>query len=103
MDIHAEEISQTAAAGTWSVNTHNIKGGICYQIVMTSATASTTFDFKITDEKSLVVYDTLSRETTATGTLEDEVRIPMRGIYTLQAYNSTRNELFTGRILIRDQ
>lgn len=105
MDIHLVEISQTASSGEWSFNTLNIRpAGICKEIYIKAATATTTFDFKMVDEKSNIVYDTLEMNAdepkTATGKLYDFTQIPMRGVYTLTVYNSSADEAFTGRLLI---
>lgn len=104
MDIHAYEITtQNAAAGTWSANTSRIQSGICHQIILASNASDLTFDLKLIDDKSNVVYDTIRREKTATFVLDDEVCLPMKGIYTVTVYNASSDGTFSGRLLIRDQ
>jgi len=100
--MYPVEISETAASGGWTENTEKLTNAACIQIVIKAASDDTTFDFKITDAKSNVVYDTLYEEMTATGTLNVRDSIPMRGIYTLEVYNSSADEAFTGRIMIGD-
>ena len=73
MDIYVIEInSQNASSGTWSTNTLDIKSGICHQIILAANASALTFDFKLIDDKSNVVYDTIRREKTATFVLDDE-------------------------------
>lgn len=96
------EVSQTASSGAWSFNTQKFSGAMLYQVVLKAATSTTTFDVTITDEKDNVVYDSLIRQTTATGTFEHELSIPLRGIYTIAVANSSADEAFTGRLLVGD-
>lgn len=104
MDIHTYEInSQNASSGVWSANTLDIKSGICHQIILASTASATTFDFKLIDDKSNVVYDTIRREKTATFVLDDEITLPMHGIYTARVYNASSDGTFSGRLMIRDQ
>ena len=104
MDIHAYEIrTQNAASGTWSINTPDIKSGICHHIILASNASDLTFDFKLIDDKSNVAYDTIRREKTATFVLDDEVILPMKGIYTARLYNASSDGTFSGRLMIRDQ
>ena len=104
MDIYVYEITtQNAVSGTWAVNTPDIKSGICHHIFLASNASDLTFDFKLIDDKSNVVYDTIRREKTATFVLDDEVTLPMRGIYTARVYNASSDGTFSGRLMIRDQ
>jgi hypothetical protein len=104
MDIHVYEITtQNASSGTWSANTLDIHSGICKQIFV-SARSNVTFDFKLTDDKNNVIYDTIRREKTATFVLDDEVELPMHGVYTMRVYSSSSDgAIFNGRLLIQDQ
>ena len=104
MDIHAYEIStQNAVSGIWSINTPNIRSGICHQIIVSANASALTFDFKLIDDKSNEVYDTVRREKTATFVLDDEVLLPMKGIYTARVYNASSDGTFSGRLMIRDE
>ena len=103
MDIYVYEInSQSAVSGTWAVNTLNIRSGILRQIILAATTSSITFDFKLIDDKSNVAYDTIRREKTATFVLDDEVEIPVHGIYTMRLYNASSDDTFSGRLLVED-
>ena len=104
MDIYVYEIrTQGAVSGTFAINTPDIKSGICYQIYLAANASDLTFDFKLIDDKSNVIYDTIRREKTATFELDDEVILPMRGIYTARVYNASSDGTFSGRLMIRDQ
>ena len=94
MRIHPIEVSQTASSGAWSFNTLNVKGAELRHICIEAASAGTTFDFSITDEKSNIVYN----NTGLTGVLRESVTIPLRGVYTLAVANSSADEAFTGRL-----
>ena len=101
MLLHPIEIDQNASSGTWSINTTRISGGQLIQIYIKAASDTTTFDFKIIDEKDNVVYDTEFFGKTATGVLNDmEIALPMLGKYTLTLYNASADENFKGRLII---
>ena len=103
MDIHVEPLSIEVSSGTGSTNTHNIHSGLLHQIVIASADTTTTYDFKLVDEDSLKVYDSVRRETTSgDGVLEDTPVIPFHGIYTATIYNASSDDTFTTRLLVRD-
>jgi hypothetical protein len=97
--IYNVDISQTASSGAWSFNTPKIDNGLLKQIILESATGTTTFNFKITDERDLTVYNT---ETSSTGKLREELEIPLKGIHTLAVDTSSVDELFTGKLLIQE-
>jgi len=91
------EISQTASSGAWSTNTERFTGVDLRQIIIKATTATTTFDFSITDEKSNVVYEKEGN----TGTLNELLYLPMRGIYTLAVANSSVvDSAYTGRLMM---
>ena len=90
------EISRTASGGAWSFNTPKFSGGDLRQIIIKPATATTTYDFDITDEKDNTVYT----KEGLTGYFSDLVFLPLRGIYTIAVDTSSVNEAYTGRLLI---
>jgi hypothetical protein len=103
MDIYVYEINtQSAISGTWATNTLKIAAGILKQIILISTASSTTFDFKLIDDKNNVAYDTIRREKTATFVLDDEVELPVHGIYTMRVYNASSDDTFSGRLLVED-
>lgn len=99
MLIYPVEISQTAVSGIWSVNTKKFDSAILKQIVLEATTATSWFDFSITDDRGLTVYKTTSK---ALGKLRVEVNIPLKGIYTLAVANARRDEAYTGRLMIQE-
>lgn len=90
-------ISQTAASGTWSFNTPKLTSGILKQIIVKAATITTTFDFQIIDENSLIIYNT---DTPVTGILRHEIELPLKGVCTIKVLNSSADEAFTGKLSI---
>ena len=91
------EISQTASGGAWSFNTERFTGVDLRQIIIKAAADDTTFDFSITDEKSNIVYVAEGN----TGTLNDLLYLPMRGIYTIAVANSSVvDSVYTGRMMM---
>jgi len=101
MNITPIEISQTAASGVWSFNTDRISGGILKQILIKAATATTTFNVKITDRNSNVVYDSDEEGDASTGTLNAKKGIPLLGKYTIAVDTSSADEAFTGRLMVQ--
>lgn len=98
MLLNPIEISaQTAVSGTWSFNTPKLVSALLKQILVKAATATTSFDFQLIDDRSNVVYST---DTPATGTLRQELDLPMKGIYTVKVLNSSADEAFTGRLML---
>jgi hypothetical protein len=98
MLIHPELLKLTTSAGSASGNTQNLMG-ICYEILVKPTTASTQYDITITDSSSIVIYE----RTSETGTLAEVDTLPMNGVYTISIANSTANELFTIKIMVREQ
>lgn len=100
MLIYEIFLDETAVSGAWSENTPKFDNVIIRQIIVKAATATTTFNFSITDYKNNVIYQT---ETKATGTLRVEIRIPTKGICTLAVSGSSADEAFTGKISIQEE
>jgi len=100
MLIYAVKISQTASSGIWSVNTPKFDSGILKQILLESATGTTTFNFTMTDEEDLTAFTT---DTAITGKLREETNIPLKGVYTLSVAGASVDEIFTGRLMIQEK
>jgi hypothetical protein len=92
-------ISETASSGAWSFNTGNLVSCYLKQIVVKAATATTTFGLRITDPKNNIVYES---QTPATGTLREEVEIPLKGINTIAVFSSSADEAFTGKLVLSE-
>ncbi len=101
MLIYAIEISQTASSGSWSFNTPFINNGLLKQIIVKSATGTTTFDFSLTDNLGHKPFDTTERES-QTGKLNEMVEMPLKGMYTVAVDNASEDEAFTGRLMIQE-
>jgi len=99
MQIYKFETSMVSVAGTVSVNTHNIIGGMCEQIYIKGATDSTNFQVTITDDGSRVVreYDY------TTHFLLDETSLIMQGIYTIQVSNGSSDQKYDVLLMLREQ
>lgn len=82
--------SVTPSSGSWSANTEKIIGGILLHVVVLATTSDTTFDFSITDEDKIPIKNW----TANTGELNEEVYIPLEGIYTLAIANASVDEVF---------
>lgn len=82
--------SVTVASGVWSGNTQKVMG-ILLQVVVSATTATTTFDFSITDEDDIVIKSWEGN----TDELNEDVYIPLSGVYTLEIANSSVDEAFT--------
>ena len=100
MLIYPIYISGTPSSGIYSVNTSRIINGIIKQIILKAATSTTTFYFDITDDHNNVIYNT---ETAATGTLRQEMEIPIKEINTLRIYTASADEAFTGKLSILEK
>ena len=103
MTIYPIQVSKTTVAGTVSWNTLDIPAGIMSHVCLHSADGTTTFDFDMTDADGLIVYDTDRRDKTAIHYLDDdEVHVPLTGIYTCRIYNASSDQTFTGRIMVEE-
>ena len=97
--LHDEiPISNIASSGEFSFNTPKLVSGLLRLIVVKAATATSTFDFKITDSKSNIIY----YKTGITDTLRDEVIIPIKDINTIAVENASVDELYAGKISIEE-
>lgn len=93
MLLHQLRIKQTSASGAWSFNSPRFSSAILKQIVLKAATAQTTFTLTITNEFGDVVY---TNDTAATGTLRQEMDVPLKGIHTIAVSSASADELFVG-------
>jgi hypothetical protein len=79
----------TAATGTVSFNTLNLRG-ILRTVIVSPATSTTQWDLTITNAEGLDVYE----NTSVTGDIADELAYPLKGVYTLTIANATVDEEF---------
>ena len=95
--VHKETVNGTASSGTFSVNTNPLRvSGMLHLITIKPTTSSTQYDFKIVDEDSFTIYE----RTSEIGALSEEVRLPLRGVYTVTISNSTIDEAFNIKLHI---
>ena len=92
------EINMTSSSGTISVNTDDLVSVLCRLIVIKSASTDTTYDFKITNNKNVIIY----HKEGITNDLIDNIVLPMKSINTLTILNASTDELFTGVITFQE-
>jgi len=83
--------------GVFEDNTLRLRG-ILKQIFIKATTASTIFDVQLTDKDDDIVLE----RTAETGTLNESIDFAMRGIYTIKILNSTVDETFIVKLLVRE-
>ena len=98
MLIHPEKLSLTTSSGSASGNTQKIIG-IVRQILISPATANTSYTMTITNPSGIEVYE----RTAETGEASELTAIPVTGIYTVALSDATNDELFEIELLIEEQ
>ena len=98
MIIHSEYLTGTTASGVLSLNTQSSLMGLAREIIVSPATASTIYNINITNENSLDVFNSSS----ITGNFEEEVALPLRGVYTIDISEATRDELFKIELVLEE-
>jgi len=96
--ITPEIILGATAAGVFSANTNDISG-ILGELLIQPTTGTTVFDVSVINNKGLIIY----KRTSNTGDLAEELRIPLRGIYTVLIDNATADEAFIIQLMIQNQ
>jgi hypothetical protein len=96
--IYKYKTTVTIAAGSGSVNTNNIIGGLCREILISPATSTTTYKVNIVDEDNLTIksYDFKK------GLYIDTTEFIAYGIYTINITSSSANEVFTIRMMVTE-
>ena len=87
--IHQEEKTVSASdsgwsAGVWKGLTGNRITGILNQVYVESATSTTTFKFKIYDERDRIVFDSADWSTNILN--QYNLNIPIKGFYEMWIY-----------------
>ena len=102
---HEIPINETAAAGAWSFNTQKWTENVYIkQIIVKATTATTTFHFYITDRDGVLIFDTRTTDGPGiTGALRRVVNIPLVGIHTIGVVSSSKNEAFTGKLMVSER
>lgn len=72
--------------------------GLCHQILVKPATASTQYDISLTDSASVVVF----KRTSEVGTMNELITLPLAGAYTFAIDNATVDEAHTVLMVVRN-
>lgn len=83
-----EPATLTTASGTASTNTTKYSGVVLKHISINFNTDGTTFDLKLTDRKDRIVYQQKGLESP----YNEITDLPLRGIYTVNLSNASRDE-----------
>lgn len=97
--IHEEILTGTTASGNLSINTSRHIYGLLREIIIKPTTNTTTYNFKITNQNSLIMYEEMS----LTGEVAIEVSLPIKGTNTFAIDNASKDELFTIQLSICEQ
>jgi len=96
--VHQERpISVNVQSGSWIGNTISIRG-LLKQIVIHPVSDSTMYDFSLTNNMDEIVY----KRTDVSGELNEELDLPVTGVYTMQISNSTTDGSFNVLLSIRE-
>ena len=86
------------ASGIWSGNTEYLHGGFLKHVYLKSSSSSTVFDFAITDSDDNIIFNRKN----IIGLLNESLELPMVGIHTLTISNSSVDEEFNIKLMIRE-
>lgn len=103
MNIYRHETSQTAASGSVSSTTLNVRGGLLRQVIIRAATNTTVFRTNIEESGGIVVlnYGYHTGEINDTGT-EGALPLPVLGPYTINITNASPDDTFNIRFLVQE-
>ena len=85
-------------SGAWSGNTLHIPGGFVKHFFIKSTSSSTVFNCSITDSDDNVIL----KRTNVIGLLNEIIELPVHGICTLAITNSTVDEDFNIKLMIKE-
>ena len=91
MSHYVYEATPTPTAGYWAGTTLDIFASLMNQVLVTSATDTTTFDVKITDAKSRVIQEF----TDIKGIVNDLTPLPTIGVHIVEIDNASADEAFS--------
>ena len=91
MLFHRVQGNAVLSGGNWSANTVRITKGLLLQVVFIPSVSTNIYDFSIVDEDGYTVLPTENESTTAIegNYSQNNLNIPMRGIYTIKINNAT--------------
>lgn len=104
MLFHKIKGTAVVSSGSWSANTLKFSVGYLRTILITPATSTTIFDFRMVDENSNVIFpnDMTSGSNCEGGLNVTKVDIPLGGVYTMQILNSTADEQFNYLLMVQE-
>ena len=85
-------------SGEWSANTEYLHGGFLKHVYLKSTSSSTVFDFAITDSDDNIIF----ARKNIIGLLNEMTELPMVGMHTLAISNSSVDEDFNIKLMIRE-
>lgn len=91
-------IRKTLTASSGSASDTFKTQGLCHQILVKPATASTQYDISLTNSGSVVVF----KRTSEVGTMNELITLPLAGAYTVAIDNATNDEDHTVLMVIRN-
>lgn len=89
MAIQRHSVTKTPSGGTVNWNTDDMRG-VMFMISIAPATSTTTYDFTLTDDESIIVYSKKGLK----GTFNETTQLGLYGVYTAQISNVSVNEAF---------
>jgi len=97
--IHKVRESIVPSSGNGSANTLKFSGAELIQLYTKAATSTTIYDLSLVDEDGDVVLEFNAIE----GEHEEHaIYIPLRGVYTIQITDSTRDEAIITKLMIEE-
>lgn len=85
-------------SGEWSGNTLHVPGGIASHLLIKSTSSSTVFDCSITDSDDNVIF----KRSDVIGLLNEILELPVLGVCTLAITNSTVDENFNLKLMVKE-
>ena len=98
MPILNNPIRRTLTASSGSASDTFTTQGLCQQILVKPATASTQYDLSLTNAASVVVF----KRTSEVGTFNELITLPLSGNYTIAIDNATVDEDHEILIVVRN-
>ncbi len=96
IQIHHEKLDGSTSAGTLALNTRKFEG-ILGNVIIEPASESTIYTVQLINAFSAVVYERTSEE----GSMSEELRLPVSGIYTVNIIEATNDEAFKILLVIQ--
>ena len=99
MLIHKHRIAILPSSGVGSANTLKFSGAELSQVFAKATTSTTNYDIRLEDEDGDIVYEALNIENDYR---DDNVDMPLRGIYTIRIFNASVDENITVKLMVNE-